>query len=183
MTQVSIYAARGLLLESKRGVWLYGTASEHCVLYQYNFNEAEAVFAGLLQTESAYFQPSPPAPVPFTSTIDDFAGDPVYKDCDKAGGRQPGCDSSWGLILSNNRHVHIAAAGIYSWFHTYTQDCIDEHSCQNSLILLNDNFEEVRIEQLITIGAENSFTTASGSVLSTDNLAIDTHPSVSDAQK
>lgn len=46
-TQIDIYVARGILIESKGGpVWLYGTASEHCVFYQYLLLEAQDVFMG-----------------------------------------------------------------------------------------------------------------------------------------
>ncbi|KAJ3495220.1 hypothetical protein NLG97_g3548 [Lecanicillium saksenae] len=177
MTQISIYSARGLLLETQEGVLLYGTASEHSVLYQYNFFGVQCVFAGLLQTESPYFQPSPPAPVPFADSLGVFPGDPSYDQCEKSGNQAPGCDSSWGLIVTKSEYVHVGAAGIYSWFHTYAQDCIDKHQCQNALVQLNENYENVRIEQLITIGSTDSFVTPSDVVMSLDNLAIDTHPS------
>ncbi|KAL3429201.1 hypothetical protein BDV09DRAFT_200825 [Aspergillus tetrazonus] len=37
VTQVSIYVARGFLIEGTDATWLYGTSSEHSVYYQYNF--------------------------------------------------------------------------------------------------------------------------------------------------
>jgi hypothetical protein len=58
---------------------LYGTASEHAVFYQFNFNKAANVFAGLLQTESPYYQPTPPPPAPFKAAVGLFPGDPDYK--------------------------------------------------------------------------------------------------------
>jgi glucan 1,3-beta-glucosidase len=40
-SQISIYNARGVLIESSNGpVWMYGTASEHNVMYQYNIVNA-----------------------------------------------------------------------------------------------------------------------------------------------
>jgi glucan 1,3-beta-glucosidase len=37
LTQISIFAGRGLLIESSAGgIWLYGTAVEHHALYEYN---------------------------------------------------------------------------------------------------------------------------------------------------
>ncbi|KAF4344202.1 hypothetical protein FBEOM_1796 [Fusarium beomiforme] len=42
---ISVYAARGLLVESRHPIWLYGTASEHSSMYQYKFNEARNVYA------------------------------------------------------------------------------------------------------------------------------------------
>lgn len=40
--QVSIYGARGMLIESQGPSWFYGTGSEHSVLYQYQLNEAQS---------------------------------------------------------------------------------------------------------------------------------------------
>ncbi len=70
---------------------LYGTASEHAVLYQYNFNKARNIFAGMLQTESPYYQPAPPPPAPFTSSVGVFPSDPTYE-CGNAfdGATSPG---------------------------------------------------------------------------------------------
>jgi hypothetical protein len=53
--QTSIYAGRGMLIESQGPTWLYGVSAEHFVLYQFNFAGAANVFAGFLQTESAYY--------------------------------------------------------------------------------------------------------------------------------
>lgn len=51
-TNISVFVARGMLIESHGPVWLYGTASEHAVLYQYEFYNAGNVFATMIQTES-----------------------------------------------------------------------------------------------------------------------------------
>jgi glucan 1,3-beta-glucosidase len=50
-TQITIAVARGILVESQGPTWLYGTASEHCMLYQYNFEGSVNTFAGMIQTE------------------------------------------------------------------------------------------------------------------------------------
>ncbi|KAL8303110.1 hypothetical protein RB600_006823 [Gaeumannomyces tritici] len=47
-TRMDIYVARGVLIESTGPVWLYGTASEHCVLYQYQLLDAANVFMGMV---------------------------------------------------------------------------------------------------------------------------------------
>lgn len=41
--QVSIYGARGMLIESKGPAWFYGTSSEHSVLYNYQLSNAANV--------------------------------------------------------------------------------------------------------------------------------------------
>lgn len=41
--QNNVYAARGILIKSAGPSWFYGTASEHCVLYQYQLHKANNV--------------------------------------------------------------------------------------------------------------------------------------------
>lgn len=49
--QVNIYNGRGVLIESKKPVWLYGTASEHSVLYNYQVDNAQNVYMAMIQVE------------------------------------------------------------------------------------------------------------------------------------
>lgn len=47
LTQITIYAGRGLLIESQAGTfWLVGTAVEHHTKYQYQFADTKNAFAG-----------------------------------------------------------------------------------------------------------------------------------------
>ncbi|KAL0934896.1 LysM domain-containing protein [Colletotrichum truncatum] len=173
MPQVSVYVARGLLVESQAATWLYGTSSEHAVYYQYNLHHARNIFAGMIQTESPYFQPMPKAPAPFEGAVGRFAGDPDYS-C--AGDDFDGCDSSWALIMRGCQNIFIAGAGIYSWFDTYTQDCIGKHACQKALVLLDNNRANNRIQHLITIGAKYSVIIDGKGILALDNLNVESHP-------
>jgi len=50
--QINIYNGRGVLIESNGPVWMYGTASEHNQLYNYQIANAKNVFMGLIQTET-----------------------------------------------------------------------------------------------------------------------------------
>ncbi|OTA63183.1 glycoside hydrolase family 55 protein [Hypoxylon sp. EC38] len=175
MVQNSIYIARGFLIESTKAAWLYATASEHAVFYQYNFHKASNIFAGMLQTESPYFQPTPPPPAPFEAVVDLFPGDPDYT-C-AANDDFNGCDESWGVIIRESNNIFIAGAGIYSWFSSYAQDCIDVHKCQKALLLLDSNYANVRIQNLITIGAEYMAVMDGKGIKALDNLNVDTHPS------
>jgi hypothetical protein len=120
--------ARGLLVESREAVWLYATSSEHAVLYQYNFYRASKIFAGMVQTESPYFQPHPKPPAPFEDSLGMYSGDPTYGSCGGSGDSRSvsefgGCDSSWGVMIQFSSDIYVASAGIYSWFDKYTQDC------------------------------------------------------------
>ena len=91
---------------------LYGTASEHAVFYQYNFHSAANIYAGMVQTESPYYQPTPPPPAPFANVLGRFPGDPAYN-C-AAGDEFSGCDESWAIIMTGSKNIFVAGAGIYS---------------------------------------------------------------------
>lgn len=52
-SQINLYNGRGVLIESHGPVWMYGTASEHNTLYNYQLTNAQNVYMALIQTESA----------------------------------------------------------------------------------------------------------------------------------
>jgi hypothetical protein len=172
MIQNSVYVARGFLIESTTATWLYGTASEHSVYYQYNFNGARNIYAGMLQTESPYYQPMPKPPAPFSNVIGQFAGDPSYR----CGNDFDGCDASWAVIVRKSSNLHFAGAGVYSWFSSYTQDCIDSQSCQKALIFAENNKGNVRIQHLITIGSKYMIVSDGKAISAADNLNVKGHP-------
>ncbi|KAK4203018.1 pectate lyase superfamily protein-domain-containing protein [Triangularia verruculosa] len=174
MVQNSVYVARGLLVESTSPTWLYGTSSEHAVFYQYNFHKAQNIFAGMIQTESPYFQPTPNPPAPFEAAVGKLPGDPDYS-C-KSGDEFSGCDQSWAVIIRESANIFVAGAGLYSWFSTYAQDCIDQHACQNALMLLKDNHAGVRFQHLITIGAKYMAVMNGKGILALDYLNVESHP-------
>ncbi|GAW24601.1 hypothetical protein ANO14919_141920 [Xylariales sp. No.14919] len=174
LVQNSVYSARGMLVESQHATWLYGTASEHSVFYQYNFNGARNIFTTFLQTESPYYQPTPKPPAPFNSFVGALPGDPDYS-CN--GSDADGCDESWAVIMRNSQNIHISAAGTYSWFSTYSQDCIDGHACQKALWLLDQNYNGNRLQNIVAIGAKNMIVSPGGVAISSDtNLAVTEHP-------
>lgn len=175
MVQNSIYIARGMLIESTKPTWLYGTASEHAVFYQYNFHRATNIFAGFLQTESPYFQPTPPPPEPFADVVGTFSGDPSY-DCANGGGDFSGCDESWAVIVRESENIVIAGAGTYSWFSSYSQACIDEQQCQKALVLLQGNFANVRFYNLISIGAQYMAVMNGQAITAEANKNVPGHP-------
>lgn len=108
-TQIDIYAGRGILIESQGPTWLYGTASEHAVLYQYQLANAANIFMGLIQTESPYFQSSPPAPSPYPFS-QAFAEDPKFETCLAS---STTCAMSWALRIIKSNNVYIYGAGLY----------------------------------------------------------------------
>ncbi|KAL6229017.1 pectate lyase superfamily protein-domain-containing protein [Aspergillus navahoensis] len=58
--QIDVYSARGLLIESQGPTWLYRTASEHQVFYQYKLYQAKDIvlgdpdFSNCMSTSTAY---------------------------------------------------------------------------------------------------------------------------------
>jgi hypothetical protein len=112
MVQTSVYVASGFLIESVQSTWLYETASEHAMFYEFNFDKASNLFAGLIQTESQYYQPTPKLPAPFASAVGIFAGD---LDCKCAVSDEfSRCDESWAVIIRGSSNIFIASAGLYS---------------------------------------------------------------------
>src|SRR5688500_7807397 len=107
-------AARpGVLIESVNPTWMYATSFEHNVLYQYMVYGAQNLFMGMIQTESPYYQTSPPAPDPFSMAVGRFPGDPSFSKCDRTS--KSDC-KSWGLMVEESSDVLIYGAGLYSWF-------------------------------------------------------------------
>jgi hypothetical protein len=115
-SQISIYGARGMLIESQGPSWFYGTASEHSVLYNYQLSGAKNIFMGHIQTETPYYQPNPIAPGPFYPSIAaSFPNDPDFSNCHS----DPSCAATWGLRVVNSDSVTVHGAGLYSFF----QEC------------------------------------------------------------
>ncbi|KAK2030564.1 pectin lyase-like protein [Colletotrichum zoysiae] len=127
VNQISIYAARGTLIESEGPSWFYGTGSEHTVLYQYQLYGAKDIYLGHIQTETPYYQPVPVAPLPFQDGRE-FPGDPSFESCTTIG-----CQEAWGLRIINSENVILHSAGLYSFFQEYYQDCLDTFDCQERL--------------------------------------------------
>ena len=101
----------GFLIESFNPTFLYGTASGHSVLYQYQVYGASNLFMGMIQTESPYYQVSPPAPAPFTSAVGLYNGDPTFSDCTPG---SPSCAFSWSLMVQQSTNILIYVTGLYS---------------------------------------------------------------------
>jgi hypothetical protein len=128
-TQINIFSGRGLLVESQGPLWLYGGASEHSVLYQYQFAKSSNVYIGHMQTETPYFQPSPTALNPFPIGV--YASDPIFEDCTPSNLQ---CQEAWALLIRNSTNIFIYGAGFYSFFQGYAQGCLDSETCQQRLV-------------------------------------------------
>jgi glucan 1,3-beta-glucosidase len=131
-TQISIYVGRGILIESQGPTWLYGTASEHCQMYQYQLVGASNVYLGHMQTETPYYQPSPNALQPYKASASAFPSDPIFTDCSS-----DLCRGAWALRVLNSSDVFIYSAGFYSFFQNNELGCVGENKCQFALIDTN----------------------------------------------
>lgn len=112
---IEVYSARGILIESQGPTWLYGTASEHNVLYQYQLLNAKNIWMGHIQSETPYYQPRIKASQPFTKSH--FPSDPVWDHCK---GQSEKCEMAWGLRIINSSDIIVHGAGLYSFFSSYT---------------------------------------------------------------
>ncbi|KFX87604.1 hypothetical protein V490_08138, partial [Pseudogymnoascus sp. VKM F-3557] len=153
--QISLYAARGTLIESEGPSWFYGTGSEHTVLYQYQLYGAKDIYMGHIQTETPYFQPVPVAPLPFEAGKP-FPGDPSFESCDSVG-----CEEAWGLRIINSESVTIHSAGLYSFFQEYYQDCLETFDCQQRLCEVKGS-KDVVLFNMFTVATEEIGTGING---------------------
>ena len=160
-TQITIYAGRGLLIESTSGaIWLVGTAVEHHTLYQYQFSHTQAIFAGQIQTESPYYQPNPDARIPFPTNS--LYNDPVYHSGATA----------WGVRVVASSEVFVYGAGLYSFFDNYDVSCSAATSatrCQSHIVSI-DQQSHVSLYNLNTVGVAKMITVNNNDIASyTDN--------------
>jgi glucan 1,3-beta-glucosidase len=155
-TNLNIASARGVLIESQGPSWFYGSASEHSVMYQWQLSSAKDIYFGHVQTESAYFQPKPVAPNPFTPG--QFPADPDFSlNC-----TTDDCKEGWAMRIVESDNVMIYSAGFYSWFTSYSQSCLPSESCQQRLFSVEDS-------NLVWVF--NLFTKGSKETASTGNIA------------
>ncbi|GIZ46138.1 hypothetical protein CKM354_000927700 [Cercospora kikuchii] len=136
-TQISIYSARGTLIQSQGPAWLWGSASEHSVMYNYQIDGAKAVFGGFMQTETPYFQPNPVATEPFS--VNTEYHDPDFSNCNGTGNPDVPCADAWGLVVKDTESLLVYAVGMYSFFNAYSQACVPLHSCQQNMISIRNS--------------------------------------------
>ncbi|KAG8886521.1 hypothetical protein FRB97_003032 [Tulasnella sp. 331] len=162
-TQIDVYAGRGIVSESAAGpVWLIGTASEHAAIVNYNFANSQNVYAGLIQTETAYYQPTPAAPAPFTIST-------TYHDPTLPNGAAH--SMTWGLAIQASSNIFIYGAGHYSFFQNYSQTCLNTNNCQTSIVQVTSTSTNVYVYGISTLGSQYMLTVDGTNVISaSDNL-------------
>ncbi|KAH6635962.1 glycoside hydrolase family 55 protein [Chaetomium tenue] len=136
--QIDIFNGRGILIEGPGPVWGWGTASEHSVLYNYQFNNASNIFLGHIQTETPYYQPNPDSTEPFPPNAKYADPDFATSCADDTTGT---CKRAWGVRAVDSKDVFIYGAGLYSFFDNYAQDCLETESCQANIASLEGGSE------------------------------------------
>ncbi|KAI3316557.1 glycoside hydrolase family 55 protein [Xylariaceae sp. AK1471] len=100
LNQISIYCARGLLIESIRPSCFYGGGSEHSIMYNYLLSGAKDIYMGHIQSETSGYQLELIAPQP-CNVVANLLGDPDFSTCDG----DTACAASWGMIVSGSSSV------------------------------------------------------------------------------
>lgn len=104
----------------------------------------------MIQSETPYYQPAPPAPQPFT--VNSALSDPTFSNC--AAGSNT-CAMAWGLRVVNSADVYVYGAGLYNFFYNYDQSCLATGTCQDSMVDLENNSGNVYFYNLNTKAAVN----------------------------
>lgn len=163
--KVTIYSGRGVLIQSTGPTWLWGTASEHSLIYNYQFDGAQALYSGLMQSETPYMQPYPPAPQPLHFNAEYH--DPQFSICRGSSSRY--CQEAWGLRIVNSRNVIIYSTGLYSFFQDYQQTCDITRNCQDNMIHIQNS--QVDMYAVNTFAAVNMIVDDNmGTIRNADNL-------------
>lgn len=142
---VNCFNARGLVIETNRAVWLYGTAMEHSFLYQYNLGPGAAnVLLSILQTETPYFQPQ-------FKLLGSAPSDPKFFAYQY---------HSFSIAASfSPSNVVLFGTGMYSFFHQWNQTCggSGQPDCQDHMSAWDftaaDDSRSVRLHNFNTHGA------------------------------
>jgi len=160
MTQISVFAGRGLLIEGSK-IWLVGTAVEHHTLYQYQLVNASNIWMGQIQTETPYYQPNPPAPHPFNVRNMKYWDPDFDADCQSSSYNaeprdvsathdipgSPPCAMAWGLRILNSQDVVVFGAGLYSFFNNYRTNCSrleTGENCQARMLYVEEAQKDLR---------------------------------------
>lgn len=67
----------------------------------------------MIQTESPYYQPVPPAPQPFT--VGQFPADPDFTNCTSTSAT---CPISWGVRIIDSSSVYLLGAGKFDYLYS-----------------------------------------------------------------
>ncbi|KAF6814456.1 glucan 1,3-beta-glucosidase [Colletotrichum sojae] len=153
-TQIPLFGARGMLIQSEGPSSFSNGGSEHSVLYNYLISDAKSVYMGHIQTESPYYQPNPGPPARFRAAAK-FPNDPDFSQCEVAPAVwDDRCNYAWGVQIIDSKDVIIHAAGFWSFYNEYYQVCIPINNCQDRIVKVKGSTGVV-IYNLFTVATIN----------------------------
>ncbi|KAJ5773645.1 hypothetical protein N7457_008541 [Penicillium paradoxum] len=135
-----ISTGRGILVESTKATWMTGTGSEHHWLYNYNFHNAENVFAGLLQTETPYMQGQGEyraAPAPWNAVAK--YGDPDFSWC---AGEDQKCRTALATNVDGGSNIALYNSAAWAFFDGYWNGLYNEPcngNCQTNMMRVTND--------------------------------------------
>ena len=159
--QLNVLTDRGVLIESKGPTWMYGTASEHALLYQYSLKNASNVLLAMIQTESPYFQGHAFEPASQSALTHPAYPDPDCSRIFAQGTNALSCayeryseDRALGLHLAGCSDVFVLGSGQYSFFNSYEQTALADHACQRRLCTIDHSDDNVWLLNTATVGTQ-----------------------------
>ncbi|KAE8213782.1 hypothetical protein CF327_g2736 [Tilletia walkeri] len=172
-SQITVYSGRGVLVENTKGgpVWMYGVASEHHLLVQFNLYRARKVLFSIPQTETAYFQGQGWPSATETQPTSHAYHDPLFRtnSCPTFNNTfdDPKYNRGLGLRVRQSRNVIIYGLGLYSFFDNYSTDCSQKNGgCQRSIVSME------RIRPNANVVLYNLNTAGTDSMLDLDHQRV-----------
>ncbi|KAI7183784.1 pectin lyase-like protein [Hortaea werneckii] len=144
--QIDIYNGRGYLIESQGPLWMWGSSSEHSMLYNYQFANAANIYIGLLQSETAYMQTNPNSISAFKPNA--TWNDPTFDWC-----FVQRCYKTIAVRVFNSTFIYSYGAGLYSFFENYDSACIATQNCDQERMVI-DQSEGVYFYGYTNVAAE-----------------------------
>jgi hypothetical protein len=130
---ISLFAARGLLAESRSATHLYSIHASSALFYNYNIYRARNIAGFALSTSTSSSIP----PSSFDSAVGTFPGDPDYF-C--FGDDFDGCDAAWGGLVAQSQQIDL-------------RGIVSVSKGQKANWKLEANYANVRISSYASVGA------------------------------
>ncbi|KAK0735142.1 hypothetical protein B0T26DRAFT_671326 [Lasiosphaeria miniovina] len=142
----------------------------------YNFVNASNTIAGIIQTESPYYQATEATQSPGSfNTSSPYTGDPVFPDS-SCKGTDLLCNIGWAAMMQSTTNVTIAGAGLYSWFDNYNEACVDTQNFQERMVYDDGNSGGFFLWNLVTIGSVEMISGPDTAITAKPNTQTSGHP-------
>lgn len=61
---------------------------------------------------------------------------------------------AYGLQIQNSENVYVYGGGLYNFFQNYNQDCLNSEYCQDTMVTLKQNGNNVALYNINTKAAD-----------------------------